>query len=93
MSDLVHLKALVQGKVQGVYYRAFTARAAKSLDIKGFVRNTDSGDVELEVEGERANIEKLIKQLNSGPPGAIVKKIDTVWAPYRGLYSSFDVRY
>jgi acylphosphatase len=93
MSDLVHLKALVHGKVQGVYYRAFTSRAARSLSIKGFVRNTISGDVEFEAEGERTDIEELLRQLKTGPPEAEVDKIDTVWSSYNGLYKSFDVRY
>jgi acylphosphatase len=93
MSDLVHLKAQVHGKVQGVYYRAFASRAARSLSIRGFVRNTRNGDVELEAEGERADIEKLLQQLKTGPPEAEVANIDTVWSGYNGLYKSFDVRY
>lgn len=93
MSDLVHLKALVHGKVQGVYYRAFTFRAAKLLSIKGFVRNNPDGNVEFEAEGEKANIEELLRQLKKGPPEAVVEKIDIVWTSYKGLYKSFDVRY
>ena len=93
MSDLVHLRALVHGKVQGVYYRAFTSRAARSLSIKGFVRNTRSGDVELEAEGERDDINELLRQLEAGPPEAEVDNIDTKWSEYGCLYKSFDVRY
>lgn len=93
MSDPVHLRALVHGNVQGVYYRAFTARAAKALSLRGFVRNTQGGDVELEAEGERADIEELLRQLKAGPPSAMVKKIDTVWSACQNQYRSFDVRY
>lgn len=93
MSDLVHLRAVVHGRVQGVYYRAFTARAAKALNLKGFVRNTPGGDVELEAEGERADIEQFLRQLKTGPPSAVVEKIDTVWSACQDLYRSFDVRY
>ena len=93
MSDLVHLRALVHGRVQGVYYRAFASRAAKALSIKGFVRNMRNGDVELEAEGERTDIQDLLRQLKAGPPEAVVEKIDTAWSGYEGLYKSFDVRY
>jgi len=93
MSDLVHLKAVVHGKVQGVYYRAFVSHAAKALSIKGFVRNTRSGEVELEAEGDRINIDELLRQLYIGPPEAMVKKIDTTWSAFQGLYKSFEVRY
>ena len=93
MSDLAHLRAFVHGKVQGVYYRAFVSHVAKALSLKGFVRNMPDGGVELEVEGEKKDIEKLLMQLHIGPPEAVVEKIDTVWSVYRGLYQSFDVRY
>jgi len=93
MSNLIHIRAVVHGRVQGVYYRAFTSRAARTLSIKGFVRNTRSGDVELEAEGERADIEELLRQLKTGPPEAEVDKIDTAWSDYSGMFKSFDVRY
>ena len=94
MSDLAHLSALVQGHVQGVYYRAFTSRAARSLEIKGYVRNmARTGDVEVEAEGERARLEELIKKLKEGPPDSDVEKIDTRWSDYKGQFNAFDVRY
>ena len=93
MSELVHLKALVHGRVQGVYYRAFASHVAKALSIKGFVRNTTSGKVELEAEGKKADIDELLLQLKIGPSEAKVAKIDVEWSDYKGLYKSFDVRY
>ena len=94
MSDVAHLSALIHGRVQGVYYRAFTSRVAKSLLLKGYVRNaTDSGDVEIEAEGEKAKLEELLHQLKLGPRGALVRSIDTKWSNYTGRYMAFDVRY
>jgi len=93
MAELVHLKALVRGRVQGVYYRAFTSRVAKSLGLKGFVKNIRSGDVEIEVEGDKDTLEELLRQLKIGPSEAIIENIDTLWSDYKGVYSSFDVRY
>ncbi|MCX6004419.1 MAG: acylphosphatase [Chloroflexi bacterium] len=94
MSDLVHLHAVIHGRVQGVYYRAFTARVAKSLSLKGYVKNmARSGDVEVDAEGERAKLEEILDQLKAGPPDAMVETIDTRWSEYTGQYTNFDVRY
>ena len=93
MPELAHIKALVHGKVQGVYYRAFASRAAKSLSLKGYVRNVSNGDVELEAEGLKDMLEELLRRLKAGPDGAIVEKIDVTWSEGTGKYSAFDVRY
>jgi len=93
MSDLVRLKALVHGKVQGVYYRAFTFRVAKALSLNGCVKNTPSGDVEVQAEGTRERLEALLRELKVGPAGASVNKIDVTWSTYTGDFSRFDVRY
>jgi len=94
MPDLVHLNALVHGKVQGVYYRAFTAHAAKSLSIKGYVKNISrTGDVEIIAEGEKLKLEEMLHQLKEGPPEALVENIETTWSAYTGQYTNFDVRY
>jgi acylphosphatase len=93
MSDIVHLNALVHGRVQGVYYRAFASRLAKSLSVKGYVRNTSAGDVEVEAEGPKDKIEELLRQLKIGPQDAIIEKIDMKWSDPTGKYTSFDVRY
>lgn len=93
MPELAHIKALVHGKVQGVYYRAFASRAARSLSLKGYVRNVKNGDVELEAEGSKDMLEELLRQLKTGPEGSNVERIDVTWSECSGKYSAFDVRY
>jgi acylphosphatase len=94
MADLVHLTAVVHGRVQGVYYRAFTSRVAKSLGIRGYVKNIiGTGDVEIEAEGDKPKLEELLRQLEIGPPEALIETIDSTWSNYRGQYPGFDVRY
>jgi acylphosphatase len=93
MPDLARLKAVVHGKVQGVYYRAFAFRVAKNLSLKGWVKNSPSGDVEVQAEGARQSLEELLKELEVGPEGASVTKIDATWSVYTGDFSAFDVRY
>ncbi len=93
MPEIALFKALVHGKVQGVYYRAFASRIAKSLSLKGYVKNVTNGNVELEAEGMKSVLEELLRRLKEGPAGAVVEKIDVTWSEYTGKYSAFDVRY
>ena len=89
----VRARILVAGHVQGVGFRAFAARTAIRLDLVGGVRNLDDGRVELEVEGRRAVIEALVRELKTGPPAACVTKIETEWSVAIGRYSDFSICY
>lgn len=84
---------LIRGRVQGVFYRAFTEETARSLDLKGWVRNTPGGDVEAVLEGKKKDIEQAIGLCYQGPPAAHVTDIDVEWQDYRGEFPSFSVRY
>ena len=75
MTDPASLQAIVYGRVQGVFFRAFVSRRAMELDLSGYVRNISGGAVEVQAEGERKQLEKLIDYLKVGPPGARVGKI------------------
>jgi acylphosphatase len=89
----VRAHILVAGRVQGVGFRAFAARAATRRDLVGGVRNLDDGRVELDMEGRRAEIEALVRELKTGPPAASVKKIETEWSAATGRYSHFSIWY
>ena len=93
MTELVSLQATVYGRVQGVFFRAFVARWARELSLVGYVRNLHDGAVEVRVEGERQQLEKLVGYLKVGPPAARVDKVVTSWSEYTGDYSGFGVRY
>ena len=94
MAEIVHIKAVVHGQVQGVYYRAFTARVAKSLGLKGYVKNiVGAGDVEIEADGDKNKLEEFLRQLEIGPPEALIENIDITWSDCVGSYPGFDVRY
>ena len=53
MTDSAALTAVARGRVQGVYYRAFTSRAAIDFGLTGYVRNLPDNSVEIYAEGER----------------------------------------
>ena len=93
MSDLASVQATVYGHVQGVFFRAFTARRAKELGLSGYVRNLPEGAVEVQAEGERKQIEELINYLKVGPPAAKVERVATNWSEYTGSYSDFNIKY
>jgi len=94
MADLASVHAIVYGFVQGVFFRAFVSEWASELGLTGYVRNLPSGDaVEVQAEGERRHLRKLIGYLKVGPPAARVEKVVTSWSEYTGGYSAFRVRY
>jgi len=94
MADMASVQARVYGRVQGVFFRAYTSRQARELGLTGFVRNLPDGRaVEVWAEGERDRLDRLIDYLNIGPPGAMVEKVVTGWSEYTGSYSDFSVRY
>jgi acylphosphatase len=91
---LAHLSARVYGRVQGVFFRYFVQCVAKDLELRGYVRNLTSGDtVEVQAEGDKQKLEKLVEHLKVGPPEARVKRVEVDWADYSGQFSSFDIRY
>jgi acylphosphatase len=94
MSNLFSVKAIVYGRVQGVFFRDFTYQLANKLGIEGYVRNQyDGKTVEVLAEGKRAKLLELIEKLQKGPPRAKVTKMDTTWSDYSGKYSCFIIKY
>ncbi len=94
MADLASVQAAVYGRVQGVYFRAFALRQARELGLTGYVRNLSSGKaVEVQAEGERNQLERLIDSLKAGPPGARVERVEANWSEYTGSYADFEIRY
>jgi hydrogenase maturation protein HypF len=72
---MIHAQIRVSGQVQGVGFRPFVFRLAHELGLAGWVRN-DSDGVEIEVEGERPQVMRLIERLQSEPPAlARVEKV------------------
>jgi acylphosphatase len=69
------LHFLVKGRVQGVGFRWFVHREASELELKGWVRNTEDGAVELVVAGDPENLAELRTSLHRGPRGSRVDKV------------------
>ncbi len=69
------VKALVSGKVQGVWYRDSTRRRAIDLGITGYAKNLANGQVEVVATGQPEAVSQLIQWLNQGPPNAVVSSV------------------
>ena len=66
------LHFLVQGRVQGVGFRWFVHRQASQLELRGWVRNTEEGEVEVVASGSEADLAALRRALREGPRGSRV---------------------
>ena len=84
---------LIEGRVQGVFYRAFTRNLAAKLGLNGWVRNLYDGRVEAVMEGKRELIEQAIGECWKGPAGSSVRNIDIQWEDPPEEYEGFEVRY
>lgn len=93
MEKLARAHLFIEGRVQGVFYRAFTREVASSLGLSGWVMNLRDGRVEALFEGEKSKIEKAIRECYKGPPGARVTNIQVHWEDYKGDQKDFFVRY
>ncbi len=69
------LHFLIQGRVQGVGFRWFVHREASELDLRGWVRNTEDGDVEVVASGDPGDLAELRASLKRGPRGSRVDRV------------------
>ncbi len=91
--DKVGAQISIKGKVQGVFYRLETQKAAKKLGVSGWVRNQPDGTVAALAEGERAAVETLIEWCQTGSPRAAVSKVDVEWTAFSGRHHDFKITY
>jgi acylphosphatase len=66
---------VLSGRVQGVGFRWFVLNRAQALGVRGWVRNTEEGDVEVVALASAATIDQLDALLAKGPPGAWVTDV------------------
>ncbi|MBI3091041.1 MAG: acylphosphatase [Candidatus Tectomicrobia bacterium] len=86
-----HVKLEVYGRVQGVFFRQSALAEARKLGVKGWVRNTPSGTVELCVEGLAEQVEELIRWCRVGPPSAQVSHVDQREESFTGTFEEFRI--
>jgi acylphosphatase len=65
----------IEGRVQGVYYRAWTEQSARRLNLDGWVRNRRDGSVEAVFAGPEAQVDEMLRRCAEGPPDAKVTSV------------------
>ena len=83
-------RVVVQGHVQGVFFRETLRRRAAATGVSGWVRNRPDGHVEAVFEGERDAVELLVGFAREGPRGARVDWVDVSSEEPEGL-ASFEI--
>jgi acylphosphatase len=89
---VARLVALVTGRVQGVGFRVFVMETAGRLRLNGWVANLSDGPVRCVAEGPRPQLERLLQELQRGPAGARVTRVDAAWLPATGEFAGFAIR-
>jgi len=85
------LHAWVSGRVQGVWFRAWTQRKARELGLTGWVRNLPDGRVEVVAEGPQPQLEAFARWLWQGSPLSRVSDVQLAWHPATGAFKRFEV--
>lgn len=89
----IRAQVLIEGRVQGVFFRAETRTVARQHDLTGWVKNRYDGSVEAVFEGEEGNVEKALQWCHKGPPHALVTNVTVKREAYTGEFESFDISY
>jgi acylphosphatase len=70
------VKLRITGRVQGVWYRAWTSERAAAFGLDGWVRNRSDGSVEALLSGEAAAVDAMVDACRLGPPAARVDGVE-----------------
>jgi len=87
------MRVFISGRVQGVFFRAYTRETAMSLNLTGWVRNLYDGSVEALFEGDDTNVQSMLEWCKKGPPHAVVRHVDASEEPYTGEFRDFRITY
>jgi len=88
--EAVHL--LIQGRVQGVFFRKFPHLKALELNIRGWVRNLPDGRVEVVAEGDPERLQRFIHWCHEGPEAARVDEVEIHPTPLKNFREFVIVR-
>ena len=84
-------RAVVHGRVQGVFFRDTVRRAAQSRGVAGWATNRPDGTVEVWLEGDPDAVDSMLRVLHDGPPHAEVERVDVDEVEPEGL-TGFEIR-
>ena len=73
----------VFGRVQGVFFRMFVKENAERFNVKGFVRNLDDGRVEVFLEGNSDEVNRMIELCKIGPKHSKIRDVEVKREPFQ----------
>jgi acylphosphatase len=86
-------KVLLSGRVQGVGFRYFTESVADKYGIKGYVKNTPDGEVEVLCQGKEENVRIFIDDISRGPSFSVITGIAKQDIIDSKSYNIFEIKY
>ncbi len=89
----VRARVIIEGRVQGVFFRYHTQEKASLSGLKGWVQNRRDGRVEAVFEGDKAKVNQIIQWCYQGPSEARVTKVHLTWENYTGEFEDFSIYY
>jgi acylphosphatase len=89
--DSIRAHLIIEGRVQGVWFRDSTRQEAVRLELSGWVKNRFDGAVEVVAEGPRDRIETLVTWCHHGPPAARVTGVREIEEDSTGEFDSFRI--
>ena len=87
----IRVRLIIEGRVQGVWFRASTRNEARKLGVFGWVKNRPDGKVEVLAEGAEDNVDKLIAWCHQGPSYAKVSHVKERKEEWKDEFDSFDI--
>lgn len=85
----VHVR--IEGRVQGVSFRAWAEATAMALGLTGWVRNRRDGAVEAVFQGPAGNVAEMLERCAGGPAAARVASVEIIGEGV-GVFRDFEVR-
>ena len=91
--EKVRARVIIEGRVQGVFFRSHTQEMALRLGLKGWVKNLRDGSVEAVFEGDKDKVDQMIQWCHRGPSEARVTRVHLSWEKCDGELEDFSIDY
>lgn len=93
MKNNKSIKVNIQGRVQGVFFRVYTQKAAIKFGLNGYVKNMPDGSVEAVIQGPEEKVDQMIEWCWKGSPMSAVTNVAVLPADHEQSYTDFDITY
>jgi acylphosphatase len=87
----IRVRLIIEGRVQGVWFRDSARREAVRRGVFGWVRNCPGGAVEVLAEGPEDQVRDLVSWCAKGPPASRVTGVREKAEPWKGEFDSFEI--